>query len=270
MINEIIMAVGIKLREMNRTRAGSLHILLMCAFVSFSVTVNAQSEKKYIRKGNREYEKNNFSTSEISYRKALDKNIHFPDAGFNIGDALYKQNKFEDAGKQFIDNANLQEDKTRKSASFYNLGNSLLKANKVKESIEAYKNSLKLHPDSKETKYNLAYAQDMLKKQEEQQKKQQQDKKDQDKDKNKDQNKDQNKDNKDNKDQKDQNKKDQDQQNNQNKDQNQQKQDQQQQGMSKEDAARLLNAIANDEKNVQEKVKLAKASKAKVRTIKNW
>ena len=45
---------------------------------------------------------------------------------------------------------------------------------------------------------------------------------------------------------------------------------QQQQGISKDDAQRLLNAIANDEKNVQEKVKLAKATKAKVRTVKNW
>ena len=67
------------------------------------------------------------------------------------------------------------------------LGNSLLKANKLPESIEAYKNSLKLDPDRKEAKYNLSYAQDLLKKQKEQQKQQQQDKnkEDQNKDKNK-------------------------------------------------------------------------------------
>jgi hypothetical protein len=40
--------------------------------------------------------------------------------------------------------------------------------------------------------------------------------------------------------------------------------------MSKDDAQRLLNALANEEKNVQEKVKLAKAAKEKVRTVKNW
>jgi Ca-activated chloride channel family protein len=150
----------------------------------------------------------------------------------------------------------------------YNLGNSMLKANKLKESIEAYKGSLKLKPDNREAKYNLAYAQDLLKKQEEEKKKQQenQDKKNEDKDKNKDNSKDQ-KDNQEKKPQDNQDKKGQDQQ----KDgDNQQNQDQQKQGMSREDAQRLLNAIANDEKNVQEKVKLAKASKAKVRTVKNW
>jgi Ca-activated chloride channel homolog len=254
--------------EKKITGSRSYNILFLSAFVCFSITVSGQTDKKYIRKGNREYWKNNFSESEISYRKALDKNNQSADAAFNVGNALYKQKKYEDAGKQFIDNVSQHEDNGKKSASMYNFGNSLLKANKLKESIEAYKGSLKLKPENREAKYNLAYAQDLLKKQEEEKKKQQQnqDKKNEDKDKNKDNSKDQ-KDNQENKPQDNQDKKGQDQQ----KDgDNQQNQDQQKQGMSKEDAQRLLNAIANDEKNVQEKVKLAKASKAKVRTVKNW
>jgi alpha-galactosidase/6-phospho-beta-glucosidase family protein len=140
----------------------------------------------------------------------------------------------------------------------------LLKANKLPECIDAYKNSLKLRPDNREAKYNLSYAQDLLKKQQEQQKKQQQDKdkKDQNKDKNKQDQK---------KDQKDQNDKNKDQQKDQknNQDQKQQQQPQKQE-ISKEDAQRLLNSLANDEKNVQEKVKLAKATKAKVKSRINW
>jgi Ca-activated chloride channel family protein len=248
-------------RERNITNIRSFNILLICTFTFFSVVINAQSDKKFIRQGNREYEKNNFSDSEVSYRKAIDKNKQSPDAVFNVGDALYKQNKFEDAGKQFIENINQNADKNKKSAGLYNLGNSLLKANKVQESIDAYKGSLKLRPDNKEAKYNLAYAQDLLKQQQEQQQQQQ------DKDK-----QDQNKDNKkedQKKDQKDQNKDQQKDQNN-NQDKQQQQQQQQQQNISKDDAQRLLNALANDEKNVQEKVKLAKAAKTKVRTVKNW
>jgi Ca-activated chloride channel family protein len=236
--------------------------LLLCVFLIFSAILNAQTDKNLIRKGNREYEKSKYSESEISYRKAVDKNKQSPDAVFNVGDALYKQNKFEEAGKQFIENANLSADKVKKSAGLFNLGNSLLKANKIEESIDAYKNSLKLRPNNREAKYNLSYAQDLLKKEQEQQKKQQQDKdkKDQNKDKNKqDQKKDQ-KDQKDKEQQKNQNK---------NQDKNQQQQPQKQE-ISKDDAQRLLNSLANDEKNVQEKVKLAKASKVKVRTVKNW
>jgi len=248
-------------RKINIADQGLINIVLCNIFVIISVSLNAQGDKKYIREGNREYEKNKFSESEISYRKAIDKNKQSPDAVFNIGDALYKQNKFEDAGKLFIENTNLNDDKVKKSAGMYNLGNSLLKANKVEESIEAYKNSLKLRPDNMEAKYNLAYAQDLLKQQEQQQ----QDKKKQDQNKDQDKNKDQNK----NKDQdKEQSKDQKDQKNDQNNKQDQQQQ--QQQGLSKEDAQRLLNALANDEKNVQEKVKLEKAAKARVRTVKNW
>jgi Ca-activated chloride channel family protein len=245
--------------EKNITKMRSVNILMICALLFLSVMLNAQSDKKYIRKGNKEYSKNSFSESEVLYRKAIDKNKQSADAVFNVGDALYKQNKFEDAGKQFIENVNLNEDRKKKSEGMYNLGNSLLKANKLEESIEAYKGSLKLRPDSKEAKYNLAYAQDLLKQQQQQQDKQKQD-----------QNKDNKKDDQ-KKDQKDQNNKDKDQQKqNDSKQDKQQEKQEQKQDISKDDAQRLLNALANDEKNVQEKVKLAKAAKEKVRTVKNW
>src|SRR5664279_1528057 len=247
-----------------RKNRSMLKSALFCLFLIVSVSSYAQTDKKYLRKGNREYEKNKYSESEISYRKAIDQNKQSPDAVFNTGDALYKQNKFEDAGKQFMESTNQNVDKLKRSDGFYNLGNSLLKSNKFQESIGAYENSLKLHPENPKAKYNLAYAMDQLKKQQEQQQhkegKDKQDNKDNEKNKNKDQNKDQ-------KDQNDKNKDKQDQKNDQNKNQNQQQQNQQ---ISKEDAQRLLNSLASDEKNVEEKVKLAKAAKSKVRTVDNW
>lgn len=232
---------------------------LICLLTGLYGTIYGQGDKKYIRLGNGQYNDKKFAESEVSYRRAIDKNKMSSDAGFNLGDALYKQNKYDDAGKQFTDNSVAIADNYKKSASLYNLGNSLLNNNKVQESIQAYKNSLKLNPGNKEAKYNLAYAQDLLKQQ--QQKQQEQ------KDKNKENNKDNKKDNQSKDQNKDQNKEQNKNQDNK-KDQNQD--NQQQQGISKEDAQRLLNAIANDEKNVQEKVKLAKAAKEKVRTRINW
>ena len=214
---------------------------------------NAQSEKKFIRQGNREYQKNRYSDSEISYRRAIDKNKSAPDAVFNVGDALYKQKKFEDAGKQFIENNNMNEKKEKKAAALFNLGNANLMARKLEESIDAYKKSLLLNSSNMEAKYNLAYAQDLLKQQQQQNKEKQ------------DQNKDQNKNQEDKKNQKQDN----NQQQNNNQEQKKQNQ-QQQQSISKEDAERLLKALANDEEKVQEKVKLAKAAKSKERTLKNW
>jgi tetratricopeptide (TPR) repeat protein len=235
--------------------------LLMFFMMWFTISLSAQADRKFIRQGNREYEKEKYSESEISYRRAIDKNKASADAVFNAGDALYRQKKYEDAGKQFIESHTMNEEKDKRSASMYNLGNSFLMAEKLKESIDAYKNSLKLNPGNMEAKYNLAYAQDMLRKHEEQQQQQQQNKDNQD------QNKDQDKKEDKNKDQQQQQK---DQQNQDENKQQDQKQQQQEQAMSKEDAERLLNAIANDEKNVQEKVKLAKAAKERVKTLKNW
>jgi len=217
----------------------------------------SQSDKKFIRQGNREYNKEKFQESEVSYRKAIDDNRRSPDAVFNIGNALYKQNKYDEAVKQFAENVNMNEDREKKAAGLYNLGNSFLQSGKLKESIDAYKGSLKLVPDNFEAKYNLAYAQDMLTKQEQQQQEQQQN---------------QDKENQENKDQKDNQDKQNDDQQNKDQKENQQQQQQkpQEQTISKADAQRLLNSLANDEKNVQEKVKLAKAARERKLTVKNW
>jgi Ca-activated chloride channel homolog len=228
-------------------------LFLSALLITISVASYSQADRKLIREGNRDYSKEKYSESEISYRKAIDKNKESADAVFNTGDALYRQKKFEDAGKQFMQNHDMNDGKRKKSASLYNLGNSLLMANKVQESIDAYKGSLKLDPDNKETKYNLAYAQDLLKKQQQEQQQQQQNNKDKQDQENQKQDQNKNDQNKDQQDKRDQ-----------------QQQQQQKQGISKEDAERLLNALANDEKNIQEKVKLAKAQKARVRTTKNW
>jgi Ca-activated chloride channel homolog len=239
---------------------------LLCLISSFFWPIYGQTEKKFIRQGNSQYKDNKYSEAEVSYRKAIDQNKQAADAGFNLGDALYKQNKYEEAGKQFTESFSALADRKKKSASLFNLGNTFLSNKKIQESIEAYKNSLKIDPGNNEAKYNLAYAQDLLKQQQQQQQQQKQDQNNKDNDKKKDNNKEDQ-----NKDQSKDQKKDQNKEQNQDKKQDQKdQQQQQQQGISKEDAQRLLNAIANDEKNVQEKVKLAKAAKEKVRTRINW
>jgi len=247
-------------------------LLILMVFLSLAhLRLFAQKDRKYIREGNKEFASGKYQEAELAYRKALDKTEDPVKSSFNIGDALYKQKKFEDAAGQFDKLAEVETDKESVARTYHNLGNSYLQANKLKESIEAYKDALRKNPYDMETKYNLAYAQEKLK---EQQKKKQQNKdknKDNKEDKNKDkknQNKDQNKDqNKKDQDKKDQNKQDQ----NKNKDQQKKQQQQPQPNqISKEDAARILQALANQEKDVQKKVKKAKAQKAKVKTTINW
>ena len=227
-----------------------------------SPSLYGQEEREYIRKGNRLYKKGEFAGSEGMYRRAEEQTGSGHDAIFNLGDALYRQNRFSEATAEFSRAAKAGEtDSLKRADGLYNLGNSLLKEQKFKESIDAYISSLKLNPDNMQAKYNLAYAQDQLKKQEEQQQdqnqdgqnKNQQDKQDQDKDQEQNQNKEQQDQNKD-----------------QEQKENQDQQQQQQSAISREDAKRLLDALAANEKETQEKVQRDKAAKAKVRVIKNW
>ena len=253
--------------------------LLTILLLMVSVLVNAQQERKYIRKGNREYKKaiidstttdtTRYQKAEVDYRKALEKEPNNWDASYNLANSIYKQGKYEDAVHQYQAVSGMDNDnKENLAKAYHNLGNSYLRNNKLQEAVEAFKNSLRNNPNDYETKYNLAWAQNKLQQQQQQQ--------------NQDQNKDQ--DNKDKQDKEQQNKNDQqnkDKQQEQEQKQQQQKQQQQQQEkqqaqqqqqnqISKEDAMRILEALQNDEKQVQKKVQKQKAQPKKRNTEKDW
>lgn len=238
-------------------------LMMTLALTSAGTSLYSQNDRQHIREGNRDYRAGKFGESELAYRRATDLPKSTPDAWFNLGNAIYRQQRFDDAAATFEKNASQNDDAIRKSNSYYNQGTALLGSQKLKESIEAYKKALRFNPDNMKAKYNLAYAQDLLKEQEEQQQQQQnqnQNEEDQGQEQNQDQNQEQNQDPEQNP---DQNKSDEDQ-------QQQQQQQQAEQKITPEDARRLLEALAADERNVQEKVMKDKAASAMVRTLKNW
>jgi len=252
--------------------------IMMLLLVVQGTMLFAQQEKREIHKGNQLYNEQKYADAEASYQKSLEKSKQSVAGNFNLGDAFYKQKKFDKAAEQFNALASSSKDAGVKAQAYHNLGNTLMETKKYEESIEAYKKSLMNNPKDDQTRYNLAYAMEKLKQQQQQNKnnknKDNKDKKNKDqKDKNKDQ-KDKDDKNKDNKDQKDKDKKDQDK-----KDQDKKNQDQkdQQNGqkpqpdkLSKEDAKRMLEALNNEEKNTQDKLKNKKATGAKGRITKDW
>lgn len=230
----------------------------------------AQDAKSLIHHGNELYEQKKFKEAELNYRKAVEKKNENVTGNFNLGDALYKQKKFDNAAKNFTNIASTATNQSVKARAYHNLGNSMLETKKFQESIDAYKKSLLNNPNDDATRYNLAYAQEMLKKQQQQNKQNQQNN----------QNKNQNKKDQDKKDQdkKNQDKKDQDK-NNQNQNPNQQnkdqdKKDQQKQQqpnqISKDDAQRMLDALNNQEQGTQDKLKNKKLKGGEARIEKDW
>ena len=237
---------------------------MLCLSILFAPFLTyAQKERTEIREGNERFEHGKYSDAETEYRKALEKNRGSYPGSYNLGGSLYKQEKYEEAIREFEQSSAKTTDKSKLSKSYHNLGNALVQTQKYDEAVNAYKQALKLNPSDDDTRYNLAYSQAMLKQQQQQQ---QQD--GDNKDENKDQKKDQNKDQQNKQDNKEQQDNKQDQQQQEQDKQEQQKAEANQPKLSKEDAERILKALQNDEKELQEK--LSKKEGQRIRTEKIW
>lgn len=226
-----------------RRYASAILVLMLVS----TIPTQAQSDRSNIREGNRLFRSGKHADSEVSYRKAMEKNPRNPQAAYNLGNALFAQKKDSAAVVAYQSGVQLETSSIRKAMGYHNMGVVCQSHKMFSEAIEAYKNALRLNPKDDEARYNL----ELCKKQQ----KKQQDKKNQDK---KDQKKDQN--GKDEK--KDQDKKDQ------NKDKQKEKQDKNK--MSKDNAEQLLNAAIQQEKNTQKRMKDKMQQPRSRKLDKNW
>jgi tetratricopeptide (TPR) repeat protein len=266
-------------------------VLLLC-----SINVFAQQESKQekfraarsgVRSGNDAYNQSNFSEAEVSYRKAISKKENYAKAKYNLGNALFKQQRSKEALEQYETLSTAFEDKKDQANVFHNLGNAYLQEKDLEKAVGAYQESLKNNPKDEETRYNLALAQKLLEIQQQQQKqenkeeqekdkseeKEEKDKKDnqqkeQEKEKeNQKKEKDQNKEKEDQKDQKEQEK----QEKSAAKDEENNKQQQPKEGqLSKEQLAQLLEALNNEENKTQKKLNEKRAVGARSKREKDW
>ncbi len=119
-----------------------LVILLLC-LTWISVSAQRYPERHHLRAGNRSYGRGEWQTAEERYRRADTLGRH------NLGSALYRQERFEEAAGQFDDMP-------------YNLGNALFGQQKLQEALEAYKNAMRLDPADMDAKFNYAYVKKLL------------------------------------------------------------------------------------------------------------
>lgn len=255
---------------MSRARAAVLLLLALAAgraFLAPRAAAQTQgSGRTHIREGNDLYDRKQFSDAEISYRKALEAADEPVRAKFNLGDALYQQERYDEAAGQYEGAASSAEEATVRAQAFHNLGNALLKGRKLQESIEAYKQALKLDPKDEDTRYNLEYARRLLQQQQQQQQQQEQDRKDDKQQEKKDEEKDKPQDEKqEGRDRRQpQDPGEQERQEKDAKRQPRQPKDQ----ISKADAERILEALKQQEQDV--KKKLQKKVPVRVKVEKDW
>lgn len=249
------------------------YIILVAVTFLMGVSAMAQVDKKDVRRGNRDFRKENFREAEIDYRKALVKDSMSVAANYNLASTLYREGDYAQA-MQTLERVKDVAPMSPASADYYfNLGDAALQQQDYQKAVEAFGESLIRRPDDLQAKENFIYAKKKLQDQQQNQQNQ---------------NNDQNQDNQDNQDQNDQNRNDdqnnQDQQNDQdkndqnqdqNQDQNRNDQPQQSQGqqpkISPQAAQQMLQAIQAKEKETQDKVNKQKAEALKSRQKeKNW
>ena len=249
------------------------YILSVAVLMLFSMSAYAQVDRKDVRRGNRDFRKENYREAEIDYRKALVKDSLSIAANYNLASTLYRQGDMEQAGK-VLDSVKETAPVSASAADYwYNCGDVALEMKDYQTAVDAFAKSLMINPGDLDAKENFIYAKKMLQNQQnnQNQNNQNQDNQDQNQDQDNQDNQDKNDDQQD-----DQNKNDQDQnQNNDNNKDQDQKNDQNQQNeqpkISPQAAQQMLQAIQAKEKETQEKVKEEKAKALKSRQKeKNW
>lgn len=218
-------------------------------FFFYIATSVAQTDRLYIRQGNKLYRAGDFPNAEVAYRKALEKNDRNAQALYNLANSLMAQSQDSAAVNEFEKAAKLETNELRKSKAYHNMGYICQRHRMYGEAIEAYKQSLRLNPHDDETRYNL----ELCKRQQKQQQQNQQ-----------------NQQNQQDKDKQDQQKQDQQKQDQQKQDKQKQEQQKQEPKMSKENAEQLLNAAMQQEKQTQERMKKAQQQPQRRNIQKNW
>ncbi|MBQ3673388.1 MAG: tetratricopeptide repeat protein [Paludibacteraceae bacterium] len=144
---------------------------LILLTVSCCSGVFAQREAGDIRKGNRDYHKQDYTGAEIDYRRAIDTNKDSYEAHYNLGDALFKQDKYPEAQAEFETAAKMldrKQDKERWSKVMHNIGNCNFAQQQYDKAVAAYQESLRANPKDNDTRYNLVKAIQMLQQQQQQ------------------------------------------------------------------------------------------------------
>lgn len=143
-------------------------VIFILLSLSIGSNLRAQTTDALIRRGNHFYNKQEYDQSLFNYEKALKKSPGNPDANFNLGDALYRKSDYEKAAGSYDDVLQSKADGNIRQGAYYNKGVAMIRQKKIDESIDAWKNALRLNPADNDARENLVRALREKKKQEQQ------------------------------------------------------------------------------------------------------
>ncbi len=178
----LLLIVELFINELKIVKIKKLKKVASILFLFSSFSSFAQNPNETIKKGNDAYKKKDYETATKKFGEVVQKNENNATAQFNLGNALYKTDKKEDALNAFEKAQTTLTKPEEKSNALYNKGVVFQNDKKLEECIVNYKNALKSNPNNEDARHNLQLA---LKKQKEEKQKEDKDKKDKDEDKDK-------------------------------------------------------------------------------------
>ena len=123
-----------------------------------------------LKDGNEAYAVGNYDEAHDAFQQATLENADSPVSPYNLGTALYRKGRFNEAISAFQESLSRHSGQTEDLPDltyiYYNLGNAQFKNGDFGRAIESYKYSLRLNPQDADAQYNLALAQQLLKQQE--------------------------------------------------------------------------------------------------------
>jgi len=140
--------------------------------ISFSGLMSGQENyRNLVHEGNQKFDGKDYDGASSKYMEAIKSNDKDFTAHYNMGNALYKSKKYEEAKTEFEKAEKLSQTLPDKTAALHNLGNAYMQMNQPEKAADFYKKALKQDPYSEVTRKNYEIAK-LKEKEKEQQKNQ--------------------------------------------------------------------------------------------------
>lgn len=155
---------------MNKSFYIGVVLFALAALAPFAeAAAQKMPERRLVRRGNRQFDKEKYDKSIESYTRALEAAPTSFEAAYDLANAMFRAERYDTAEQTL---RTIAADSTRsdidRSEVHYNLGNAQFAQQKLKEALASYRAAMRLNPDDQEAKYNYAYTKRLLQQQEQQ------------------------------------------------------------------------------------------------------
>ncbi|RYY31672.1 MAG: tetratricopeptide repeat protein [Chitinophagaceae bacterium] len=140
---------------------------ITCLVLMLTITATgfSQAANKIVARANGLYKEGKFEEAIAEYKKAMEVDPENETVIYNLGNAVFKKEGFDEAREAYERSIKLSTDKNFRERNTYNKGVTYTRQKKLLESITAYKTALKMDPADADARHNLQKALYELKKQ---------------------------------------------------------------------------------------------------------